>query len=608
MQTERFDRLRKGILSEIFQPDNIVNVWRNKVKTQLRRSEIKDLYDNYDLNYNIKNRSRAISDNILNSNYRVSQPLIYRLEKKLGISRHMVIPQPMDALILQVLIEHLEKRVLRKQPSPNAFYTSTKGSVPKFFDFDNYQLAWRSQWKRHQELIFRFAEGKDHLVVTDLTNYFDSIDIRELRKVFSEHAQTEEVVLDLLFMIVEGISWVPDYLPYSWRGLPVANIDGIRLLAHSFLFEFDQVLNENANGNFARWMDDITFGFDERTDAINTLTALSDMLKSRGLALNLTKTDIYDKKDAFFHFQIEKNYFLRRFENAIDSDPNSSDELIEIINSKFNEHLKGDRKAKYWEHVSRRFIAAYNRLKSPLLLDQVTDLYVSFPGLRQALVRHLAVLGYGRKTSARVLEILGKVDLMDDTSIFRLCYLVTEWKIPDDSEGNDFIKKFGNKITKIYFDNREPFRFYSIIWFMAKYERPRKMLRFILQYENLWKTNSFLRRQVTAVLSRLYSVDTEQVRKLLQNQISSGIPDTVSVANQILFFKTLEKLDYLLNPYFFRPNGTPYDPYPLPKFLVLCSVLNSPNIRDNAVVKQKVKDHIDDPFYIKWLENDYELD
>jgi hypothetical protein len=32
-----------------------------------------------------------------------------------------------------------------------------------------------------------------------------------------------EVITDLLFNTIEQISWVPDYLPYSRRGLPTTN-------------------------------------------------------------------------------------------------------------------------------------------------------------------------------------------------------------------------------------------------------------------------------------------------------------------------------------------------------------------------------------------------
>ena len=58
---------------------------------------------------------------------------------------------------------------------------------------------------------------------------------RELRKVFTSYSQVDEVIIDLLFQTIEDISWKPDYLPYSNRGLPTSNIEAIRLLVVSKL-------------------------------------------------------------------------------------------------------------------------------------------------------------------------------------------------------------------------------------------------------------------------------------------------------------------------------------------------------------------------------------
>jgi hypothetical protein len=82
------------------------------------------------------------------------------------------------------------------------------------------------------------------LVVTDISNYYDSICVSELRKVLSSHTQINEVLVDLIFNIIAGISWTPDYLPYTGKGLPVSNIEGIRLLAHSILFEIDRMIDK----------------------------------------------------------------------------------------------------------------------------------------------------------------------------------------------------------------------------------------------------------------------------------------------------------------------------------------------------------------------------
>lgn len=143
------------------------------------------------------------------------------------------------------------------------------------------------------------------------------------------------------------------------------------------------------------------------------------------------------------------------------------------------------------------------------------------------------------------------------------------------------------------------------MWFRAKYSHPEELLKFINKYQNLWQTESFLRRQVTSILSRLLITNSKAVEDILFNQISSGITNTVTLATQISQFSKIERLDNKLKFYLFPKKVQ--RPYPLGKFLVLCSVLNSEKIRTNKNVKAKIKDQIKDPYYLRWLDLQYNI-
>src|SRR5690606_18673197 len=113
---------------------------------------------------------------ILNGTFKVGQPLIYRIEKKFGICRHLVIPQPSDSLVLQILVENVAGNILANQPSENAFYSRDKHNVSHPHSVDDYGFTWRQQWKQLQKKIYNFNEEKELIIVTDLSNYYDSID------------------------------------------------------------------------------------------------------------------------------------------------------------------------------------------------------------------------------------------------------------------------------------------------------------------------------------------------------------------------------------------------------------------------------------------------
>ena len=395
MHTERFDKLRKDSLSELFDKKRVSKIWRQIVRNQLRQMDIKDLYDHYDFNYNIEERAQVIKNELLRGGYKASTPLIYRLEKKFGICRHIIIPQPTDALVLQSLVEDVAESIIKNQPSKNSFYSRDKHNVPKPHEAIEYGLSFRKQWKLLQEKIYKFNREKELIIVTDLSNYFDSIIIGELKKVFTAYVNANEVLIDLLFNVIEEISWKPDYLPYTGKGLPTTNLEAIRLLAHSFLFEIDYVIKQKTNNNFARWMDDIIIGVDSRQEAIETISSVSDMLKSRGLALNISKTNIYNGEDAFYHFQIEENRYLDSIAGIEMTDPDYASITAQLYR-KFKNHLK-DQEPKYWDKVAKRYITAFGHLKTPKLLNIIPEVYLDYPALRPNLLLYLTSLGYGRK-------------------------------------------------------------------------------------------------------------------------------------------------------------------------------------------------------------------
>ncbi|CAN4268086.1 RT_Bac_retron_I domain containing protein [Methylophilaceae bacterium] len=601
MHTERFEKLRKAELEKLLDKRKASKVWRKVVKDQLRSLEIRDLYDHYDFNYNIEERVLSLRTEILSGSYKVSAPLIYRMEKKFGVCRHLVIPQPVDALLLQLLVESVSERILEKQPSNNAFYSRDKHNLKKPHDDIEYGVPFKEQWKKLQKKIYKFSEEKELLVVTDLSNYYDSIHLEELRKVFVSLVETNEVVVDLLFKIIENISWVPDYLPYSKRGLPTSNIEAIRLLAHSFLFELDSILKTRTKNSFARWMDDITVGVNDRKDAISILSALSDMLKSRGLALNLAKTNIYGPDEGRFHFQIDQNLYLDSVE-LISKDPANSKSIEKELKKKFKK-LFEDQTPKSWDKVVKRYVTAFSRIKSHALLENLPELYIKYPFMRVNLLYYLDSLGYSMKASKALYKILDEIDIFDDLSLYQISNLLTFWRFPRSKGAKDLLSKFETRITSKGFDVKEPSGFYSILWFKAKYSSSDDLLQFLVKFKPLWLMNSFLRRQATICFARLLISGNKKCKDELSTQALSGVQGTVSVANQIEQFANLIKLDARLTMYLFPTKKQKN--YPLSKFLVLCSVLNSEKLRSNEKIKKACLNQIDDPTYLEILKKDY---
>ena len=606
MLTDRFIRLRKEQLEDLFEKKRLIDTWRNVVRSQLRRLDIKDLFDYYDFNYKVEDQALAIRTDVLNGNYNISQPLIYRIEKKLGICRHIVIPQPADALVLQVITENIAGEIIRKQPSRNTFYSQDRHAVRKPHEVEGGDYTnWFSLWKKLQKTIYNFNLQKDLLVVTDLSNYYDSIDVDALKKSMLNLADDKETKIDLLFKIIEEISWRPDYLPYMRRGLPTSNLEGIRLLAHSFLFELDQILEQRSNSSFTRWMDDVIIAVDTKSEAINNLSSASDVLKSKGLALNLAKTHIYNAEEGRYHFQIDANIYLDEIDTKVTKGSEEYENLIDELKLKFEGHLE-DRNPKYWDKITKRYISTLGTLNSDILLSNVSALYGDIPSIRSNLLKYLFTIGYNSDTAKITLRILESLNLHDDISLFEICKLLTDWKIPVSDDSRAFLDQFERKITGISGRRKNSFDFYCLLWFKAKYNHPLELSSFIEKYKYIWRLTPFLKRQATALMSRLIITQEKKSLDFLHMQISTGDIQTISLANLILELKDVEKLNKKLTFYLFPQMGSK-SVYPLSKFLILCTVLSSERFRNDKSVTKLVQEKIHDPYYRKWIEAFYNI-
>ena len=225
--------------------------------------------------------------------------------------------------------------------------------------------------------------------------------------------------------------------------------------------------------------------------------------------------------------------------------------------------------------------------------------------MRPNLLIYLSSIGYEKYTAEKIKTILSKIDIFDDISSYQICFLITSWEIPVNDESKEFLRYVDNYIVSASFKSKNPSDFYSVLWFKSKYSHPEELLNFVKKYKNIWLSDSFLRRQVTAVFGRLLIINSKEVDMLLYTQISSGINSTVSLANQILQFSNIEYLDGKLRFYLFPKK--PQKPYPHSKFMVLCSVLNSEKIRNDPTIKKLVMENVLDPYYRKWLDCQYNI-
>ena len=108
---------------------------------------------------------------------------------------------------------------------------------------------------------------------------------------------------------------------------------------------------------------DINFGTNSIRDAHIILGEINDVLKSRGLALNLAKTEILTADEAAMHFMFLENVRLSKIEKKAQSlkSKKAKDQLARDLVIQFYRHLRASR-AKNRNKVTKRYITIFRKL------------------------------------------------------------------------------------------------------------------------------------------------------------------------------------------------------------------------------------------------------
>lgn len=597
--TARFELQRRRQLNELFTKKHLLYVWRKLVRQQLRKIEITDLHDYYDFNINIEIRIEEIIEKIESGLYRAEAPLIIRAEKKMGICRHMLVPSPSDALVFQVLTDKLYAQLAKHQPSKNAYYSRDRHSLPLPHTIpEATSYPWFILWPKFQEDIWGFSTSHDYLVTTDLSNYYDNIGLRELRHVISSLAETHEVYLDLLFSLIEDLSWSPDYLPRSNKGLPTINIEAPRLLAHALLFEVDFLLKERTINNFVRWMDDINFGIDSKREAHVLLGEINDVLKSRGLALNLAKTEIISSKDAADHFLFRENKALtRRIEKAKKLKRHvAKDRHAKSAVRDFYSHLRTC-KARNRDKLTKRYFTLFRILGSPRPLRKAVEIFLESPGIRSSILYYLPSIPFTKPAGRQVVKIVDDLVYFDDVTMFQLTSAVVKWGVPVDSRGKWFVNELSNKLRKI----ETPFAWLCVLNLLSKYGEPHEVMTLVANMKKFGVKDAFFYRQAMAALTRGIGKSRTAVERQWDNEIAKGFSDSKSVASNLktLLEGPFPAKSHRLYKYLFPDHKQV--PYPLYKFLILCVLAQSDLDRGIAKKRPELDLYVSDPWFRRWL-------
>lgn len=375
------------------------------IRAEIKRCSIRDVVDwlEYDLDPN-KWIGMLLRD-LSNGTYAPAKPLRFTEAKSNGFSRRMTMPAVPDLVLYRAIVDHLYRKAKRfectrafcerdelPQAKASAEERPVDPSTRFLHDFlMDYETASRRTfraWLLYSQYRKLLAFRKVHkfIVVTDITNFFDSVLYSRIADSLSRISVPPRM-MGLLFFLLEHLS-IRDAFSESPRiGLPVDEFACSRKLAHMVLFPHDdRMVAAVGEESYIRWMDDQNFGVATRADGLRCLARVSDSLARLHLTANAKKSKVLSVAEAKAEFHFSLNDQIDRAEKLLSKKPVPRARLAREVNAIYRRALKVEGRG-HWDKVVKRLyrlaalagVRALRRralkdvLASPTLVRRVSD-------------------------------------------------------------------------------------------------------------------------------------------------------------------------------------------------------------------------------------------
>jgi reverse transcriptase-like protein len=249
---------------------------------------------------------------VLDGTYTPSPPSRYESPKRKGAYRTITVPSIRDMIVYRHIADEALRRGLSGKVE-GAFFSRRFGTTPvgptfsldpgdPYHKFFQVWLAY-NQYRSKTLLNTPF----DILVITDISNYFDSIQ-HDLLLEYLTPLGLPRKSIGLLGRLLEAFKPRSGHSPNPRVGIPADELDASRELAHLFLFEHDRrVTRQVGEARYVRWMDDQNIGARSENEARRVVNLLTRSLNSQLLTLNAGKTMFLGPAEVVEHFQLEAN-------------------------------------------------------------------------------------------------------------------------------------------------------------------------------------------------------------------------------------------------------------------------------------------------------------
>ena len=332
---------------------------------------------------------------LLESSYRPHRPIIVEAVKSKLLHRRLSFLAFEDALVLGALVQAARASLMKNMPEWVSFgqqdhqeknSSKSKKTDAITFDYED----WWTKWLRYRGLLKVIEEDPNPLlVVSDITNFFSSIDLSQLRSKVGGETQLDTPASDLLFYMLDNLRPAEGYSPTGSLGLPAVPDDTSRVLAHFYLAELDkELIPEGQHGRYTRWVDDMVISVPDEIEGGKVVARIERALSKLGLVANSSKTDLVLKDDFRQSHHEEQNDYLDTVHQNVDNGLFTPEDRP-FFDDSLTSFLSSPREGQ-WSRILRRYYTESRRVRCTTLLTLWKDHLVQYPTNSQNILDYVS--------------------------------------------------------------------------------------------------------------------------------------------------------------------------------------------------------------------------
>ncbi len=304
-------------------------------------------------------------------------------------------------------------------------------TIRQFDPFESWYDAWPEFDRTRRDAVL--SDGYTHLTRTDITAYFENIDLRILENALRETLPNEPVLVQLLLRILAAWTRRTEGGTPVGRGIPQGN-DVSSFLANIYLLPLDKALIAFCKKHDATWfryVDDIDVYTHSAEAARAVVFEINESLRALHLNLQGSKTEILTGDDLVIEHENSDQLLLDRIWSVIDrldcrarANAKTVTALLSDLRpltKRFRRGLPASvRKLGKWDNRTlRRLMTCYGKTGRPYLKNVALACLKELPELRM-LNKSLAYLGQLDYQLHR--ELVVKMLGMLEDGVFPLSY------------------------------------------------------------------------------------------------------------------------------------------------------------------------------------------